>query len=200
MADVEKVEQTTVNNGGTEASPSTKRTHDRSGRVLPTKGPHVYFIQAGDAVKIGFSETVTKRFAGIQSNHPAELELLGTVPASADTERAYHERFAHLRIRGEWYRADQELLDAIESDCSGARPLGKPDYAEVYEKFQSDTKHLCTPGNARMVFARTQVLFRLRQLVENRRVPLDMRESHLSVHLEGLKDAMGIFERAMASH
>lgn len=73
-----------------------------------------YFVRDGDAIKIGFSDRPKKRIKSLATGSPRELEVLAVVPASVADEFNTHQKFAHLRIRGEWFRSDPELLDFIE--------------------------------------------------------------------------------------
>ncbi len=81
-----------------------------------TKQTVVYFIQSGDAgpIKIGLAWDAHKRLAALQTGHPEELRLLGTIPGNAEVERRLHDRFSHCRIRGEWFAPDPELIRAAE--------------------------------------------------------------------------------------
>lgn len=72
----------------------------------------VYFIGCpeADAVKIGAtSNRVYERLNQAQVNCPLKLVLLGVSDGGYSVEAALHERFAHLRIRGEWYRLAGEI-------------------------------------------------------------------------------------------
>jgi hypothetical protein len=74
----------------------------------------VYFIRSGEAIKIGkASGNVRDRMAQLQTANPADLELLGVMPGGLEEEAGLHRRFAHLRLRGEWFTCDQDLLDFI---------------------------------------------------------------------------------------
>ena len=77
----------------------------------------VYFVQAGwnGPIKIGFSDDVDKRIAGLQTGNPEELRLLLVVPGTMGTEAAMHEQFAAARIRptSEWFNATKELLSFV---------------------------------------------------------------------------------------
>jgi predicted DNA-binding transcriptional regulator AlpA len=86
---------------------------------------HVYFIRAGQgAIKIGIARDPRKRLFELQVGTSDELRILHTIPGTEDTERALHERFAHLRLRGEWFRAGFDLLrfiaDRMRADCEAA--------------------------------------------------------------------------------
>jgi hypothetical protein len=77
----------------------------------------VYFIQAGKAGPIKIGRTVGKvgaRMATLQTGSPEPLMLLAAVPGGASVERGIHERFADLRLRGEWFRREPTLLAFIE--------------------------------------------------------------------------------------
>lgn len=76
----------------------------------------VYFVQAEGlgCIKIGFTDgRVADRLRSLQTACPARLKTLGVMQGTASTERGLHRRFAHLRISGEWFRAEKELLDHI---------------------------------------------------------------------------------------
>lgn len=75
----------------------------------------VYFIRAGDAIKIGFSAQPKRRILDLQTSHHVELELLAWVPTNILTEREAHQRFGHLLIRGEWYQAGSDLMEFIST-------------------------------------------------------------------------------------
>lgn len=77
--------------------------------------PHVYFIQQGDsgAIKIGCSKNPTQRLQGLQTGHSEPLRLLTCAMGSQAQERALHDRFAHLRVSGEWFRPAEDLLAYI---------------------------------------------------------------------------------------
>jgi len=65
------------------------------------------------AFKIGRSRTPGKRERTLQSEVP-ETALRFSIPAEEQHEKALHARFAHRRIRGEWFELSvQDLVDAI---------------------------------------------------------------------------------------
>jgi hypothetical protein len=78
----------------------------------------VYFIQSGGfgPIKIGKTRNeLERRLTALQtaSSHP--LRILATLddqPASRETE--LHLKFDHLRLKGEWFRPEQDLLDFIK--------------------------------------------------------------------------------------
>lgn len=80
---------------------------------------YVYFVSDGEAIKIGFSERPERRLNGLQSGHRLPLKILAVVPATVTNEQELHKRFAHLHIRGEWFRSGPELTEYIAT-------LGEP--------------------------------------------------------------------------
>lgn len=75
----------------------------------------VYFAQAGDKVKIGWSRKVAARLAKLQTGNPAPIKLLGVTSGGPAREQEIHRQFAHCRVSGEWFEATPELLAYIGS-------------------------------------------------------------------------------------
>lgn len=77
----------------------------------------IYFIQAGASgrpIKIGYSANFHRRIQDLQLAVPDSLEVLGLLEGTVGDEADLHKTFSHLRIHGEWYRADQELLEFVK--------------------------------------------------------------------------------------
>lgn len=72
----------------------------------------VYMIQAvdGGPVKIGLASLPTHRLSALQTSSAAKLKLLRLLDGGGDAEYDLHNRFAHLRIRGEWFTFVPEML------------------------------------------------------------------------------------------
>jgi hypothetical protein len=81
--------------------------------IARRNGSSVYFADAGGQIKIGWSRKVAARLAQLQTGSASPIKLLGTIPGGRGTERRLHERFAHLRLSGEWFVAAPELLAYI---------------------------------------------------------------------------------------
>jgi hypothetical protein len=76
----------------------------------------LYFIQAESGlIKIGQSENPHARLKALQQGTAETLALLKIIPPSPTrlTERQIHQKFQHLRVRGEWFRPGPELIDFI---------------------------------------------------------------------------------------
>jgi hypothetical protein len=78
----------------------------------------VYFIQGEltRLIKIGRTEGAAYRLGVLQTGSPDKLNIIGVIPHDhADIhEKVLHERFYHLRERGEWHRPGPDLMDYIE--------------------------------------------------------------------------------------
>lgn len=93
----------------------------------PKKVASVYFIGAGDRIKIGFSYRPTERLKDLQTSHHMTLELLATMPGSYQTEARLHKKFAHLKQKGEWFVARPELIEYIDQISGKRKPKPEPE-------------------------------------------------------------------------
>lgn len=85
-----------------------------------------YFIRVEDAIKIGSATSFKRRLHALQTAHEKPIEVLAVVPVALADEYKTHQLFAHLRIRGEWFQADRELLYFIEGLKEAAANLPEP--------------------------------------------------------------------------
>lgn len=74
----------------------------------------VYFIKRGSLVKIGWSRNVEQRRRAVGG------EILATLPGYMRDERAMHDRFAMLRMHGEWFAYTPALATYIEQIAAEA--------------------------------------------------------------------------------
>jgi hypothetical protein len=82
----------------------------------PAPNPAVYFIQntQNGLIKIGSSSNPQKRLSTLQTASAGPMVLLAAT--SSYTESGLHRRFKSLRVRGEWFRPEAELLQLIEEE------------------------------------------------------------------------------------
>lgn len=87
--------------------------------VIPPRdiSQSVYFVQDGDAIKIGIGMDPAFRLTHLQVGNPRLLTLLGSYKASRTEESALHERFKSHHIRGEWFRDHPALRELIAARC-----------------------------------------------------------------------------------
>lgn len=75
----------------------------------------IYFIHAPDVnrIKIGYAYNHWRRFKGISTSSPIEIEGIGVIRGDRVVENAIHRRFAHLRYRFEWFDFKPELQNFV---------------------------------------------------------------------------------------
>jgi Meiotically up-regulated gene 113 len=90
-------------------------------RAAPA-GEVVYFVRAGDAIKIGRTAHLGARLRALATASAVPLELLAVVPGGRQLEARLHRRWRHLRLRGEWFRADEALVRHARGQATGPAP------------------------------------------------------------------------------
>lgn len=77
----------------------------------------IYFIQenVSDAIKVGTSRCIRARVSALRVSTPGALTVLAATEGGRCVEGLLHWLFAHIRIRGEWFRPAPELLEYIAS-------------------------------------------------------------------------------------
>lgn len=95
----------------------TENIHETDGGSVTEALPKgfTYFVRDGDMIKIGSSMNPENRIKAIQSGFPRKLEIMAIVPMETVDEFQTHQRFGHLRLNGEWFQADKDLLNFIRS-------------------------------------------------------------------------------------
>lgn len=71
--------------------------------------------EQGDPVKIGWSGTPEKRLKELQTGSPHLLRLLDRHPGPDDLETFLHDRFAPLRLHGEWFLIEDAVSRIAEA-------------------------------------------------------------------------------------
>lgn len=115
-----------VNDAGTVDQNDTRLTQPRSPTVPGLPKGFTYFVRDGDMIKIGSSMRPADRISNLQTGSSRPLEVLAVVSQEIADEFGTHQLFDHLRVRGEWFRADQELLYFIEGVKAAAAALPEP--------------------------------------------------------------------------
>lgn len=73
----------------------------------------VYFVETEGLVKIGSAKRPRARRSNLQIGCPTKISLLGYLPGGEELEVELHQRFDHLRVRGEWFNSSDELTAMI---------------------------------------------------------------------------------------
>lgn len=108
------------------ASPNAKlvtpgnRTVSLDGEKLAHQAHFIYFILNEDshAIKIGRAKDLAKRLNTLQTSSPAKLRLIKSVQvegskAAHELEQSLHKQFSEIRLAGEWFKAEANLLKYI---------------------------------------------------------------------------------------
>jgi hypothetical protein len=78
---------------------------------------YVYFIQTGDAIKVGIASDLTKRMVSVQVGNPHKIKVLHSINTSEEEARKIesqiHELFKRTHLNGEWFHANQFMIDFI---------------------------------------------------------------------------------------
>lgn len=85
----------------------------------------IYVIKCGEFYKIGYTSgrCVEPRIKALQTASPHKLETIDAWEGGADSERRIHDRFAHLRVHGEWFRLTERELSWLEGMGHVSRAL-----------------------------------------------------------------------------
>jgi hypothetical protein len=82
---------------------------------------YVYFLIAGDRIKIGVSRTPMSRVADVALGAADRVREVLVVPGTRADEKKLHRRFASYRTRGEWFVANRALqLTIMRCAAAGA--------------------------------------------------------------------------------
>jgi hypothetical protein len=95
------------------------------------KTGYVYFITAtyerNYPVKIGFTETekgIYARLASLQTGNPNKLKVIRFEKACYGHEQYLHEKYGYLRLEGEWFKRNKQLIEYINTETEGAWTCG----------------------------------------------------------------------------
>lgn len=76
---------------------------------------YIYFIRVlpDGPIKIGRTNKLALRLSDLQVANHAELKLMLVVRDDGNYERMLHRKFNYCRIRGEWFRSSDSVIDLI---------------------------------------------------------------------------------------
>jgi len=91
---------------------------------------YIYFVQGecGGPIKIGYSTDIEKRIKTLQTGYPDVLGILYLIPGDMADEEELHKELAYYRMRGEWFKPDEEVLRKIEFLKQNIEPAIKAKY------------------------------------------------------------------------
>lgn len=94
-----------------------RRAHytKEKGRAKEAPTNITYFIQcvSGGPIKIGRTEDLETRLAGLQVSNHEELVVLCSVKSHKDLEPELHALLDKYRVRGEWFEPSKDVLEVM---------------------------------------------------------------------------------------
>jgi hypothetical protein len=75
----------------------------------------VYFISSPDKIKVGYSTQFELRLTQLRRDSFDDLEVLGTIEAGRNIEAAIHARLLPHKIKGEWYKKNEDVQSLIRA-------------------------------------------------------------------------------------
>ena len=77
---------------------------------------YLYLIQnpITNDLKIGISNEPQRRIEELQNTNGRQLNLLYTIPGKSELEKSLHTKFSHLRLKGEWFKYDESIIQEFE--------------------------------------------------------------------------------------
>ena len=78
----------------------------------------IYFVQSGKKgpIKIGKSNDPHERIGSLQISSSEPLTLLGVMDGDIKEEKNIHTKFLNYRIKGEWFKPSNNLIEFIKSN------------------------------------------------------------------------------------
>jgi len=73
----------------------------------------VYFLRAGEAVKIGHTSDLKARIRALETGSAHRIVPLGVVPGDQAIGRAIHHRLDAHRMNGEWFSPHRDVFDLL---------------------------------------------------------------------------------------
>jgi hypothetical protein len=103
----------------------------------------VYFVAApeAEAIKVGITKQIDRRFSTLQMASPFALTLLGVVPGGIEHEQRIQLLFRREHMRGEWFRDHGNLRSFIDAVLK----LPEAERTEYVEREPSVSSDICRP-------------------------------------------------------
>lgn len=103
----------------------------------------IYFVQSESGpIKIGFTDRWPKRLGQLQAGTHELLTPIRLIEGDKSAEKHVHHRFSDERLRNEWFRQSDRLMDFIEglsSVCLRASFLSKKQMSEQNPETRPET-------------------------------------------------------------
>lgn len=106
---------------------------------MKDKEHHVYMVQAGKFIKIGWTSDINARVETIQTCNPLRIKVVALFPCKSEyharaMELQLHRRYRRWRVFGEWFQKDA-VLDGLcgEKERNELEELEQQELASAFE-------------------------------------------------------------------
>jgi hypothetical protein len=121
--------------------------------VAKLKIGSVYFVRVGDHVKVGFTTSLKRRLAEIQTCNPYPLEFLAVISqATPSLEGVFHRIWRGRRAQGEWFWLGAEVTHVIDAIIAGAQPRNAAQVRALLPKKEIRRKRILRKIKQRQYF------------------------------------------------
>ena len=80
------------------------------------EGAFIYIVKSGDFYKIGYASSLSGRLHNFEGANPNGIELIWAAVFTEykKLEKMIHERFNEKRVKGEWFKLNEEDIELIK--------------------------------------------------------------------------------------
>jgi excisionase family DNA binding protein len=96
--------------------PAFRESQERPAKPPVEKRDIVYVVQCDYRVKIGYTANLPSRMHALKTAHHRPLRVLVAFDGDKATEKALHERFAALRVAGEWFALRKPIKEWLRDE------------------------------------------------------------------------------------
>lgn len=77
---------------------------------------NIYILKSDGFYKIGVATDVGRRVKELQTGNPHTIECVFSrqVPEAYEIEKFLHDTFAEYRVKGEWFKFDNKILEVVK--------------------------------------------------------------------------------------
>lgn len=96
--------------------PAFRESQKRPATPRTEKRDVVYVVQCDYRVKIGYTANIASRMHALKTAHHRPLRLLVMFDGDKTAEKTLHERFANLRVSGEWFALRKPIKEWLSDE------------------------------------------------------------------------------------
>jgi hypothetical protein len=103
----------------------------------------VYFMQqqAGEElIKIGFSDLPDRRLSTVRRDEQEPVVILAVIDGGREVERMLHKQLEADRVRGEWFRPSDRVLEMVQNAQGASHPKRHRSENVIYDETAEDMR------------------------------------------------------------